>query len=1453
MNTSKSGTQGTALSEEAQAAIAVVRALVASRKETSNVLSVLRDYRQLEGDSLPYRKFGFSTVEELLLASNEFVIKASAGESTRIYIKPNRDSAHIQEMVAAQKSTKSGGTGKKSHFVALRQPTGPSSAKGFSSQSTAYSRIYQQMPNAGRNNSTNYSPKRVTFGEKPMIASAKGDGKSQGFWSNGGSPQAKSQGGQMRPITKTKAESGAGRNSNSTSPEANNNSRSTKNYNLNGTAGQQQQLDAGDLRHKLNERNRTTKDSGTGGQQQLNAGDLRHKLNERNSTLSRSSVEMRQANKALSTVSSNAVGGVSGANTRQGVSVARKLPFSAEDKNAKKPQQQQKAPNARNASQQPNGGSNRTNAAMAGSGRKMLPLTAPTPWAAMQLMSIVAPTNTNVRSVVIGKSVNSRLNVAKAELPPDTPPTPVPAALTPAAAAAAATTTSVPSVPSYQRAQSLDERKSIPNPYMVGRSISIPQPPAMMPYIAPVPLAPKLPTLPGKKSLQDRLKINQEVADDDLEKVAKLQSPPTPTVESTEASPPLTNPQERTSKTALSSSGPVFYAMNQNGSYMPSVTTEGGTFSWDDPNATPVEILMRYSIHKGYARPEYGYYKLKSGRYQCLVMVNGSSYSTYPEDYVSQFEGQFAAALNAIEAIQRDESRLKYSKCLESDRDIAHHIHELLVNCPHGMFSKNIPKAFEETHRALLPDHWFAILDQYSNQLFVLEDSPTGDTIVFAREQPSGSDVASNTSEAREMAMNQLTLPWEEEYWNVYVTNPVSTVEVWARLVGKEYSDKMDSLITDIEMSMMNGQADAKKDVTAAVGEYYLVSISDCWFRVRVVEINYETNQCQCFFIDIGDSEQIALDQLYRCEPQYLELPAQAICFTLEGLEDFSENPSAKHILGQRINHRVLIGMILSKREEYERTERVDGIGSGTLKVVLYDTSSAEDEIVNPILLQQICKSMPVPELNRKSVNYVSITYVDDQGDVYCQMDGAMNYIQKLITNLTQSDALEDQHRGLYNSKATEQQLYLVQDETDSKWYRAVLDAEESGPFCRMLYVDIGCRRRANVQNIYRLDRLSLGLRSYPPQAIRMRMFELPGCGEPQILARLRAFLKPAVPAMAKVFSMASAILPLVKLYVHVSDREAGNNILVCVNEAIKIEKELEMGSERINLSPRTGFPDDDKSSFNGSGSDTTAISQSTGTSYSMSSTDGKDLANRFNALHVGGKGADTTKSSSGPLPTLAAGGGKAIAKLAKITLPAVGQVFNVKVTIANNPKFFFVQPYAYLPQLDTLMHELQDFCMTKAQPVRKEHVRQGEAYAAVNNLGHWYRALVVNINPFGPTPIHAYFCDFGQVQQLDAGALRVLPAEFRVLPQQAIKAKLYGVKPLHNDWTISDAMRFKELTADCNFASVVRSIQADELNPQEQLIELELIDVSTENDVFVHKILVDEGRAVYTAAAHTV
>lgn len=57
--------------------------------------------------------------------------------------------------------------------------------------------------------------------------------------------------------------------------------------------------------------------------------------------------------------------------------------------------------------------------------------------------------------------------------------------------------------------------------------------------------------------------------------------------------------------------------------------------------------------------------------------------------------------------------------------------------------------------------------------------------------------------------------------------------------------------------------------------------------------------------------------------------------------------------------------------------------------------------------------------------------------------------------------------------------------------------------------------------------------------------------------------------------------------------------------------------------------------------------------------------------------------------------------------------------------------------------------------------------------------------------------------------------------------------------------MRFQELTVGKKFASYIYNIQTDEFNPNENIVDLMLIDVSTEDDILIHKILVDEKRAV--------
>lgn len=47
---------------------------------------------------------------------------------------------------------------------------------------------------------------------------------------------------------------------------------------------------------------------------------------------------------------------------------------------------------------------------------------------------------------------------------------------------------------------------------------------------------------------------------------------------------------------------------------------------------------------------------------------------------------------------------------------------------------------------------------------------------------------SSETESTNSQAMEKLVLPWSEKYWNLFITNPKSTVEIWARLIGAEYS-----------------------------------------------------------------------------------------------------------------------------------------------------------------------------------------------------------------------------------------------------------------------------------------------------------------------------------------------------------------------------------------------------------------------------------------------------------------------------------------------------------------------------------------------------------------------------------------------------------------------------------------------------------------------------------------
>lgn len=92
-----------------------------------------------------------------------------------------------------------------------------------------------------------------------------------------------------------------------------------------------------------------------------------------------------------------------------------------------------------------------------------------------------------------------------------------------------------------------------------------------------------------------------------------------------------------------------------------------------------------------------------------------------------------------------------------------------------------------------LPENWNHILIKYeemfsisvSNDIRIIHPNMTSCSTPF-------DDIDTTTITKSTLAVkyvpNNLILPWNERHWNVFITNPTSTVEVYGRIIGPEYS-----------------------------------------------------------------------------------------------------------------------------------------------------------------------------------------------------------------------------------------------------------------------------------------------------------------------------------------------------------------------------------------------------------------------------------------------------------------------------------------------------------------------------------------------------------------------------------------------------------------------------------------------------------------------------------------
>lgn len=91
---------------------------------------------------------------------------------------------------------------------------------------------------------------------------------------------------------------------------------------------------------------------------------------------------------------------------------------------------------------------------------------------------------------------------------------------------------------------------------------------------------------------------------------------------------------------------------------------------------------------------------------------------------------------------------------------------------------------FRERYDLTLPDDWLSIIYDNAQLFTVIKDS------LMDRVYPNISQLTpkKEVCEPDSNKAPQLSLPWNEKYWNVFITSVSSTVEIWGRLIGPDYS-----------------------------------------------------------------------------------------------------------------------------------------------------------------------------------------------------------------------------------------------------------------------------------------------------------------------------------------------------------------------------------------------------------------------------------------------------------------------------------------------------------------------------------------------------------------------------------------------------------------------------------------------------------------------------------------